>query len=56
MKDLACTCERLEGKGVLPEHFKFKTSLDLCQFNSAAEFVESQEGDTHLSGQQDGES
>jgi len=49
MKDLACTCEKLEGKGVLPESFNFKTSLDLCKFKSAEEFMESQEGDTHLS-------
>lgn len=48
MKDLACTCERLEGKGVIPESFKFKTSLDLCQFKSAEDFMESQEGDSHL--------
>jgi len=50
MKDLACTCERLEGKGVLPESFKFQTALDLCQYDSAQEFIESQEGDSHLPG------
>lgn len=49
MKDLACTCESLEGKGVIPESFNFKTSLDLCQFKSAQDFMESQEGDSHLS-------
>lgn len=48
MKDLACTCERLEGKGVIPDNFNFKTSLDLCQFKSAQDFMESQEGDSHL--------
>lgn len=48
MKDLACTCERLEGKGVIPESFNFQTSLDLCQFQSAQDFIESQEGDSHL--------
>lgn len=49
MKDLACTCERLEGKGELPENFDFKTTLNLCQFKSAEEFMESQEGDKQLS-------
>ena len=48
MKDLACTCERLEGKGVIPDSFNFKTSLNLCQYKSAEDFVESQEGDKHL--------
>lgn len=48
MKDLACTCERLEGKGVIPENFKFQTALDLCQYDSAQDFIESQEGDSHL--------
>lgn len=49
MKDLACTCESLKDKGVIPESFNFKTSLDLCQFKSAQDFMESQEGDSHLS-------
>jgi DtxR family transcriptional regulator, Mn-dependent transcriptional regulator len=48
MKDLACSCERLEGKGELPEHFHFQTTLDLCKFTTAEEFIESQEGDKHL--------
>ena len=48
MKDLAFTCERLEGKGVIPDSFNFKTSLNLCQYKSAEDFVESQEGDKHL--------
>lgn len=49
MKDLACTCERISASGgSLPEHFKFETALDLCNFNSAEEFVESQQGDSHL--------
>lgn len=49
MKDLACTCESLKDKGVIPESFNFKTSLDLCQFKSSQDFMESQEGDSHLS-------
>ena len=48
MKDLACTCERLEQKGELPEQFHFKTALDLCQYKSVDDFMESQEGDSHL--------
>lgn len=49
MKDLACSCERMEKDGErVPELFKFHTALDLCAFNSAEEFFESQEGDTHL--------
>ena len=48
MKDLSCTCERLEGKGVIPENFNFKTSLDLCAFKTSEDFFHSQEGDSHL--------
>ncbi len=47
MKDLACTCERMDAD-TLPERFNFKTTLDLCQFNNADDFIESQEGDKHL--------
>ena len=49
MKDLACTCESLQGQGIIPESFNFKTSLDLCQFKTAEDFMESQEGDKQLS-------
>jgi len=52
MKDLACTCEKYEGKGVLPESFNFKTSLDLCAYKNAEDFMESQEGDRHLPGKE----
>lgn len=48
MKDLACTCEKLEEKGELPEHFRFQTALNLCQYKSVDDFMESQEGDSHL--------
>lgn len=47
MKDLACTCERMD-QATLPERFHFKTTLDLCQFNSADDFVAGQEGDSYL--------
>lgn len=49
MKDLACTCDDIEKSGgKLPDHFKFETTLDLCDFKSASEFLEKQVGDTHL--------
>lgn len=48
MKDLACSCERLEGTGELPEHFQFKTTLNLCDYSSPHEFIEDQKGDSHL--------
>ena len=47
MKDLACTCENLD-KSQLPERFHFETTLDLCRFESAEDFVEVQEGDRYL--------
>lgn len=49
MKDLACTCDDVKKKGgKLPAHFNFETTLDLCDFDSAHDFVEKQMGDTHL--------
>ncbi len=50
MKDLACTCQNLDisARSALPARFHFKTTLDLCRFESAEEFVEVQEGDKHL--------
>ncbi|MDC1174066.1 metal-dependent transcriptional regulator [Bacteriovoracaceae bacterium] len=49
LKDLACTCEKIkESGGTIPENFKFQTALDLCQFKTADDFVESQIGDKHL--------
>jgi Mn-dependent DtxR family transcriptional regulator len=49
MKDLACTCERIQGQGQkLPDHFRFQTTLDLCQYESPEDFIEMQEGDSHL--------
>lgn len=48
MKKLACTCEDLEKMGKLPESFRFKTSLDLCSYSNAEEFIHNQKGDSHL--------
>lgn len=48
MKTLACTCEDIEKAGKLPEGFNFKTTLDLCDFGSAEEFMEGQKGDKYL--------
>ena len=48
MKTLACSCEELEKKGQLPKSFQFKTTLDLCSYNSADDFVHQQKGDSHL--------
>lgn len=48
MKNLACSCEKLEKKGQLPKSFQFKTTLDLCSYNSADDFVHQQKGDSHL--------
>ncbi len=48
MKTLACTCEDLEKKGQLPKSFQFKTTLDLCAYSTADDFVHNQKGDSHL--------
>lgn len=50
MKTLACSCENLDKKGELPESFKFKTTLDLCAYSTANDFVHNQKGDSHLPG------
>lgn len=47
MKKLACSCEEME-KANIPSGFKFQTSLDLCDFDNAHEFVDSQKGDRQL--------
>ncbi|ATH09074.1 hypothetical protein BIY24_14310 [Halobacteriovorax marinus] len=50
MKNLACTCERIEKEGgKVPTGFNFQSSLDFCEFDSAEKFFESQTGDSHLS-------
>lgn len=48
MKRLACSCDELSKKGQLPSGFNFKTTLDLCSYNSVEEFLHHQKGDTHL--------
>jgi DtxR family transcriptional regulator, Mn-dependent transcriptional regulator len=49
MKDLACTCSEVQKNGgSLPSHFQFETTLDLCDFDTPDQFVESQMGDKHL--------
>ncbi|EQC50773.1 metal-dependent transcriptional regulator [Bacteriovorax sp. DB6_IX] len=48
MKNLACSCDDLNKQGKLPEGFNFKTTLDLCEFKSAEEFMEGQKGDKYL--------
>ena len=43
MKKIACSCDNTEhGKP------KFKTSLDLCNFENAEQFIEGQVGDKYL--------
>jgi Mn-dependent DtxR family transcriptional regulator len=48
MKTLACSCDELSKSGKLPKGFNFKTTLDLCSYNSAEDFLHHQKGDTHL--------
>lgn len=48
MKTLACSCSDMSKVGKLPKGFNFQTTLDLCDFRSAEEFMEGQKGDTHL--------
>ncbi|MBH46713.1 MAG: hypothetical protein CME71_00925 [Halobacteriovorax sp.] len=49
MKKLSCTCEELvKSGGKLPANFNFQTTLDLCSFDSAKEFMGSQKGDSYL--------
>ncbi len=50
MKDLACTCERMEKEG-RPLSFNFKTALDLCQYSNAGDFIGGQKGDGPLGGE-----
>jgi DtxR family Mn-dependent transcriptional regulator len=48
MKTLACACEDLDKKKQLPESFQFKTTLDLCSYSTADDFIHQQKGDKHL--------
>lgn len=47
MKKMGCSCDEMV-KANVPEEFRFKTSLDLCDYKSASEFMESQVGDRQL--------
>jgi|SRR5690606_22999490 len=48
MKKLSCTCEEMQKAGRLPKNFDFQTTLDLCSFDNAKDFMGSQKGDTYL--------
>lgn len=48
MKRLSCTCDELMKAGKLPASFDFQTTLDLCSFDSAKDFMGSQKGDSYL--------
>lgn len=48
MKKLACSCDELERAGKLPKEFQFKSTLDLCNFKTADEFLLGQKGDRYL--------
>ncbi len=47
MKNITCSCEE-KDKSKLPEFLQFETSLKLCDFDDAGEFIGSQMGDLHL--------
>ena len=47
MKKMACSCDELERQN-FPQDLRFNTSLDLCDFKNALDFVESQVGDKQL--------
>ena len=47
MKKLVSCCEEKDAED-MNKKLGFKTSLDLCNFNSAQDFVENQMGDKHL--------
>ena len=53
MKNLACSCADLEKEGKVPPGFSFKTTLDLCEFKNADEFVHGQKGDSFLENKDD---
>lgn len=50
MKTLSCSCEELSKAGKLPKEFRFQTTLDLCEYKTAEDFMESQKGDKYLHG------
>ena len=48
MKTLACASEDLSKNGQISSTFKFKTTLDLCSYTTADDFIKHQIGDSHL--------
>lgn len=52
LKDLACTCEKMEGTDN-PLSYKFRTTLDLCHFSTISQFSEKQVGDGPMVTEQD---
>ena len=48
MKDLSCTCDELKELKSKNKSLKFSTSLDLCEYKNAQEFMEGQKSDGHL--------
>ena len=48
MKTLACACEDLSKNGQISSTFKFKTTLDLCSYTTADDFINHHIGDSHL--------
>ncbi|MGI4994040.1 metal-dependent transcriptional regulator [Halobacteriovorax sp. GFR7] len=53
MKTLSCSCDDLAKSGKLPKGFNFQTTLSLCDYKSAEEFMEGQKGDTYLQEEKD---
>jgi Mn-dependent DtxR family transcriptional regulator len=45
MKDLACSCDSSKDQH---KKLNFKTSLDLCSYQTADDFIHQQKGDAHL--------
>jgi DtxR family Mn-dependent transcriptional regulator len=48
MKDLSCNCEMLAKEGHPLSKYNFKTALNLCEYDSAREFIVNQKGDKYL--------
>src|SRR5690606_4353180 len=44
MKTLACSCKNAEEN--ILKRFNFKTSLDLCSYETSEEFIQNQKGDS----------
>lgn len=50
MKTLACSCEEIQKNGKKMNLFQFKTTLDLCNYKNADDFIHHQKGDSHMQG------